>query len=506
MTEQTETQHAAPRASATRRSNWPMAGIAGIAAVVAVAGIVRAAEPVTSTSPAALLSTSQPVQMPSFADLAQRVSPAVVSVYVSAEQTAEVTPLGDRDQDQGAGPPNTPFDFFFRQFGQRGGAGIKPQIVQAQGSGFFISSSGYILTNNHVVDHARTVSVKTSDGQSYPAKVIGTDPKTDLAVLKVASKADFPFVAFADAPPRIGDWVLAVGNPYGLGGTVTAGIVSAQGRDIGSGPYDDFLQIDAPVNKGNSGGPTFNLQGQVVGINTAIFSPSGGSVGIAFDIPASTAKVVAAALETKGSVTRGWIGVAIQPVTRDIANSLNLKQANGALIDQVQADGPAAKAGLKPSDVVLSVDGTAVKDARDFARKVAAVEPGKTVSLAIWHDGREQSLRMTVAALASEPATEANQQKRGQTELGLWLAPATGVQGAGSQGVVVVNVDPQGKAAEKGIRNGDVILEVGGKRVSTPQDVNAGLVAASKHGLRAVLLRIKSAASAESHFVAVPLA
>ena len=505
MTEQTETQQTEPRAITARRSNWTMAGIAGFAAVVTVAGIVRAAEPATSTSPAALLSTSQPMQMPSFADLAQRVSPAVVSVYVSAVQTAEVTTLGDQGQEEGAIPPNSPFEFFFRQFGQPG-SNLKPHVVQAQGSGFFISSSGFILTNNHVVDHAKTVNVKTSDGQSYPAKVIGTDPKTDLAVLKVENKAGFPFVAFADVPPRIGDWVLAVGNPYGLGGTVTAGIVSAKGRDIGSGPYDDFLQIDAPVNKGNSGGPTFNLQGQVVGINTAIFSPSGGSVGIAFDIPASTAKVVAAQLEEKGTVTRGWIGVAIQPVTQDIADSLNLKQTNGALIDQVQAGGPAAKAGLKPSDVVLSVDGNAITDARDFARRIAAVEPGKTVSLAVWRDGQEHALRMAVAGLASEPTPQANEQKNGQAALGLWLAPAAGVQGAGSQGVVVVNVDPQGKAAEKGIHNGDVILEVGGKRVSTPQDVSANLDAATKNGLRAVLLRIKSAKSADTHFVAVPLA
>jgi len=503
MTEQSETQRAEGGVRTSHGMKWPAAGIAGLAAIITVAGIVRAAEPASSASPAALSAGSQPVPMPSFADLAQRVSPAVVSIYVSAEQSAETATLDD--QGENIIPPGSPFEFFFKQFGQPG-FGVKPQIVQAQGSGFFISSSGYILTNNHVVDHAKTVSVKTSDGQSYAAKVIGTDAKTDLAVLKVERKADFPYVAFADAAPRIGDWVLAVGNPFGLGGTVTAGIVSAQGRDIGSGPYDDFLQIDAPVNKGNSGGPTFNLQGQVVGINTAIFSPSGGSVGIAFDVPASTAKVVAAQLESKGSVTRGWIGVAVQPVTQDVADSLNMKEAKGALIDDVQAGAPAAKAGLTPSDVVLSVDGTAIADARDLARKVAAIDPGKTISLQVWHDGHERTLRATVAALPDEAAPRSEQKKQGETGLGLWLAPAAGVQGAGAQGVVVMNVDPQGKAAEKGIRTGDIILEVGGKAVSTPQEVRADLDAAAKHGQRAVLLRIKSAAATDTHFVAVPLA
>jgi serine protease Do len=503
MMEQAEAQREESRVRTSRGVKWPAAGIAGLAAIITVAGIVRAAEPASSVSPAALSAGSQPVPMPSFADLVQRVSPAVVSVYVSAEQPAEMATLND--QEENVIPPGSPFEFFFKQFGQPG-FGVKPQIVQAQGSGFFISSRGYILTNNHVVDHAKTVSVKTSDGQSYAAKVIGTDAKTDLAVLKVEKKGDFPYVAFANTVPRIGDWVLAVGNPFGLGGTVTAGIVSAQGRDIGSGPYDDFLQIDAPVNKGNSGGPTFNLQGQVVGINTAIFSPSGGSVGIAFDIPASTAKTVAAELESKGKVTRGWIGVVVQPVTQDVADSLNLKQAKGALIDQVQAGAPAAKAGLAPSDVVMSVDGTAIADARDLARKVAAIDPGKTIAMQVWHEGHERTLHATVAALPNDATPQAEQHKKGENTLGLWLAPAAGVQGAGTQGVVVMNVDPEGKAAEKGIRTGDIILEVGGKKVSTPQEVRADLDAASKHGLRAVLLRIKSASAADTHFVAVPLA
>ncbi|WP_083528546.1 Do family serine endopeptidase [Hyphomicrobium sp. CS1BSMeth3] len=485
---------------------WPVASVAVIAAVAIVAGAVRAAEQnsntESTTSPAAVAAPGQLAQMPSFADLAEHVKPTVVSVYVSAEQMGDASVLGEQGQGENVIPPGSPFEFFFRQFGQPG-LKAPPRIIQAQGSGFFISPDGYILTNYHVVDHAKSVNVKTIDGQSYPARVIGTDAKTDLAVLKVDGKAGFPSVTFAETVPRIGDWVLAVGNPFGLGGTVTAGIVSAQGRDIGSGPYDDFLQIDAPVNKGNSGGPTFNLRGQVVGVNTAIFSPSGGSVGIAFDIPADTAKAVAAQLEAKGAVTRGWMGVAVQNVTQDVADSVNLKQATGALVDQVQPGGPAAKSGLKAGDVILSIDGKVIADARDLARTVAAQDPGKSIALRIWQSGKEQTLRLTVAALPTEPTPPAQPSRQSQPNLGLWLAPAGEVEGAGAEGVVVVSIDPQGTAAEKGIQAGDVILEVGGKSVSTPRDVTTDLEAAQKNGQRAVLLRIKTAT--ETHFVAVPI-
>jgi serine protease Do len=441
-------------------------------------------------------------QLTSFADLAQRVTPAVVSVYVDAEQKGGIAIFGERGPGENILPPGSPFEFFFRQFG-RPGFDTRPRIVRAQGSGFFISADGYIVTNNHVVDHAKSVRVKTVDGTTHPAKVVGTDRKTDLAVLKVDGTGPFPFVTFAETPPRIGDWVLAVGNPYGLGGTVTAGIVSARGRDIGSGPYDDYLQIDAPVNKGNSGGPTFNLEGQVVGINTAIYSPSGGSIGIAFDIPAETAKTVASQLQTKGVVTRGWIGVTIQPVTREIADSLNLKQPKGALIDEVQSDGPAAKAGLESGDVILSLDGVAITDSRDLARRVAAESLGRAVDINVWRDGRERTLAVTIAALPSERTTKATQPEHGQPKLGLSLSPAGQVAGAGSDGVAVVGVDPEGAAAEKGIQPGDVILEVGGKRVSTPREVSSGVDAAANSGRHAVLLRVRSATG--THFVAVPL-
>ncbi len=255
-----------------------------------------------------------------------------------------------------------------------GQGGRQPrQFVQGQGSGFFISADGYIVTNNHVIDHAVKVEVLTDSGATFDAKVIGSDAKSDLALIKVDGHADFPFVKLANATPKIGEWVVAMGNPFGLGGTVTAGIVSAHGRDIGSGPYDDYIQIDAPVNRGNSGGPTFNLKGEVIGVNTAIYSPSGGSVGIAFDIPASTVASVIPQLQKNGQVSRGWLGVQIQPVTGEIAESLGLKTPAGALVAEPQADSPAAKAGLKSGDVITSVDTVEVKDPRDLARKIAAM-------------------------------------------------------------------------------------------------------------------------------------
>jgi len=339
--------------------------------------------------------------------------------------------------------------------------------------------------------------------------VIGSDAKTDLAVLKVTSADNFPFVKFAAQTPRVGDWVLAMGNPFGLGGTVTAGIVSASGRDIGSGPYDDYLQIDAPVNKGNSGGPTFNTQGEVIGVNTAIYSPSGGSIGIAFDIPADTAKTVAEQLKTKGTVSRGWIGVMVQPVTADIADSLGLKEPKGALIDDVQQGGPAAKAGLKSGDVVLAVGNEEIKDARELARRIASVAPGQQLRLSVKRDAGEQAITVTTAAFPDE-AKAARQDPRepssnpADAKLGLYLAPASQVEGAGSQGVVVVNVDPSGVAADKGLQQGDVILDAGGKAVSTPNEVSTAVDAARKAGKHTILMRVRGADA--TRYVALPIA
>src|SRR5476651_2183077 len=311
-----------------------------------------------------------------FADIVEKVKPAVISVRVKVDGGAQTNGLTSDEV-----PPG--LREFFRRFGmpdmpngQQGPHGM-PQghgrnVITGQGSGFFISGDGYAVTNNHVVDKAESVQVTADDGKTHTAKVIGTDPRTDLALIKVEG-GPFPYVKLSDKSPRIGDWVLAVGNPFGLGGTVTAGIVSARGRDIGASAYDDFIQIDAPVNKGNSGGPTFDTEGNVIGVNTAIFSPSGGSVGIAFAIPSDTVKTVIAQLKEHGSVTRGWIGVQIQPVTQEIADSIGLKKAEGALVAQPQADGPAAKAGIESGDIITAVNGQPIKDARELARTIGGL-------------------------------------------------------------------------------------------------------------------------------------
>ena len=365
------------------------------------------------------------------------------------------------------------------------------------------------MTNNHVVDKADTVEITTDEGKTYSAKVIGTDSRTDLALIKVEGHSDFPHVVFADHAPRIGDWVLAVGNPFGLGGTVTAGIVSARGRDIGAGPYDDFIQIDAPVNKGNSGGPTFDVDGNVIGVNTAIFSPSGGSVGIAFAIPASTVNSVVAQLKDRGSVTRGWIGVQIQPVTAEIADSIGLKKAEGALVADPQANGPAVKAGIEAGDVITAVNGTSVRDARDLARQIGSMAPGATANLSVWRKGAEKSFSIVLGELPNQREAHAmtpdSSAPSGSNlpRLGLTLAPAGQVAGSGSEGVVITKVDPDGIASEHGLQTGDVILDVSGKKVANPADVRTALSEAQKDGKRSILMRVKSGDG--SKFVALRL-
>jgi serine protease Do len=339
--------------------------------------------------------------MPSFADVIDRVKPAVVSVRVKVQNVA-ARDGGRNEQFSGPDlPPGHPLERFFREFrDQQGPRGDRPgprQGRQSQGSGFFISGDGYLVTNNHVVDNATEVQVLMDDGRTLDAKVVGTDAKTDLALLKVEGGHDFPHVRLAANKARVGDWVIAVGNPFGLGGTVTAGIVSAQNRDIGAGPYDDFIQIDAPVNRGNSGGPTFNLAGEVVGVNTAIYSPSGGNVGIAFAIPAGTVEQVVASLKEQGSVTRGYVGVQMQPVTKEIAEAIGLKEPRGALVAEALKDGPAAKAGVRTGDTIVAVNGEPLKEAKDLSRKVAAVPPGKTLSLTLFRDGKERTVSVEVA-------------------------------------------------------------------------------------------------------------
>jgi serine protease Do len=441
-----------------------------------------------------------------FADIVEKVKPAVISVRVKIDQPAQP---GLSDDDDLPFPPGSPFERFFKRFGAPGNP-KGHEVITGQGSGFFISRDGYAVTNNHVVQNAENVQVTTDDGKTYTAKVIGTDSRTDLALIKVDGD-NFPFVKLADNSPRIGDWVLAVGNPFGLGGTVTAGIVSARGRDIGAGPYDDFIQIDAPVNKGNSGGPTFDVDGNVIGVNTAIFSPSGGSVGIAFDIPADAVKSVIAQLRDKGSVTRGWIGVQIQTVTPDIADSLGLKQATGALVSEPQKDSPAAKAGIASGDVITSVNDTPVHDPRELARKIGTMSPGTAINLEVIHNGQSKTVTLTLGTLPNEKQASSEQNQRDQREvpdsdmpnLGLTLAPGNKVSGNGGNGVVVTAVNAGGVAAEHGFRVGDVILEVGGKAVTTPAEIRKSLAEARSEGKHTVLFRVKS--NEGTKFVALPL-
>jgi serine protease Do len=441
----------------------------------------------------------------SFADVVDRVKSAVVSVKVKVADADEA----DTDmQGMPHFPHGTPFDRFFRQFGmpdENDGEAPRHQrhLSMAQGSGFFISADGYIVTNNHVVDHATEVTVTTADGKTLAAKVIGADPKTDIALLKAKDAGTYPFVNFASQSPRVGDWVIAVGNPFGLGGTVTAGIVSARGRDIGSGPYDDFLQIDAPVNHGNSGGPTFNTDGEVVGVNTAIFSPSGGSVGIGFAIASDVVQNVVQQLKDTGAVARGWLGVEIQPVTADLADSLGVKKAAGALVARETANSPAASAGVKIGDVITAVNGDAVADPRDLARRIAALGPQKTAELAIWRNGAEQTLSVKLGAMPMDKEASAEAPAKAEestpfARLGLSLERARG-----GEGVTIADVDPDGVAADHGLQAGDVILEAGGKPAARPADVADAFAAAKADGRKSVLLRVKSGDTVR--FLALPV-
>ena len=501
------------------------AALLGAAAVAAIGGMALETLPLSTFPAVAANETLQaPSQAPaSFADVVDHVKNAVVSVKVKIDESKVAFDGDDDAPGQGQAAPAFPpgIEKFFRQFGQPGQPGMggghggdrfggqdrqQPHMAMAQGSGFFITSDGYIVTNNHVVEKAKEVTITTADGKTVAAKVIGTDPKTDLALLKVKEGSDYPFVSFATQAPRVGDWVIAVGNPFGLGGTVTAGIVSARGRDIGSGPYDDFLQIDAPVNHGNSGGPTFNTQGQVVGVNTAIFSPSGGSVGIGFAISSDVVKNVVTQLKDDGKVARGWLGVQIQPVSEDIASAMGLKDTKGALVSKAEKDSPALAAGIKDGDVIVSVNGQSVTDSHDLARKIAELGPKTTAELGVERNGSTQTIKTTLGTLSdakmAQADSDAGATKDTAGKFGMTLAPAKDVDGAGKTGVVVSDIQPDGAAAQKGVRTGDVILEVAGKAVSAPSDVTAAIDAAKAGGKKSVLMRLKSQDS--MRYVALP--
>ena len=510
-----------PQGVLRRRRTALLAGVLGVAIVGFAAGQIV---PQAFTPAVAQITTDRSATQMSFADVVDRVSPAVVSVRVRMGEPRVANndrgQRGDRNNNEGLNrrgetvPPQVE-EFFKRFFGDRmpdfrqGPGQGQGRRAQGQGSGFFISADGYVVTNNHVVDKSNEIEITTVDGKTYNAKLIGTDPRTDIALLKVDGKNDFPWVKFAGNAPRVGDWVLAVGNPFGLGGTVTAGIVSARGRDIGANVYDDFLQIDAAVNRGNSGGPTFNLAGEVIGVNTAIVSPSGGNVGIAFAIPAENVNRVVSELKETGTVTRGYVGVQIQPITKDIAEGLGLKEPGGALVAEVQADTPAAKAGIRSGDAILAVDGEKLKDARDLSRRVAGKQPGATVKLQINRDGKEQTVNVILAKLpeqtqAAAPTKSEEQTATEEPRLGLTLAPANSVAGSGSEGVVVTEVDPSGPAAERGIAAGDVILQIAGKNVTSPADVRDAIAAARKDNKSVVLLRVKR--ENNTRFVTLPVA
>ena len=489
--------------------------LAGVAGALVLGGATLSAAPVLA----------EPVRVDAantvadFADVVEAVSPAVVSVRVEGRERG---PQRSGRRGGNALPPGLeslpedhPFRRFFdrrgngQQFGQRNRRNNERRNRRngpiGQGSGFFVSGDGYIVTNNHVVAGGEKFTIVMNDGKEIDAKLIGTDRRTDLAVLKVEGE-DYKYVDFGVGKARVGQWVVAVGNPFGLGGTVTAGIVSAAGRDIGAGPYDDFLQIDAAVNRGNSGGPAFNLEGEVIGVNTAIYSPSGGSVGIAFAISAKTSKKVVAALIADGEVTRGWLGVAIEPVTQDIAEAVGIEEAAGAIVSQPQDGSPAAKAGLRPGDVIVAVDDVDVRSPKDLARIIASYAPEAKVDLTLFRGGDETEVEVTLGKLPSaQRRADATPDDEPQSsdvrptsfdEFGLELADS-------DDGVVVAEVAEGGVAESKRLAAGDIVVAVNSREVSKVREVGAAVAEAMEDDRKAVLFQVRS--GERSRFVALPV-
>jgi len=422
----------------------------------------------------------------SFGDVVEAVSPAVVSVRV--EQTITPASLeGEMQLDRNG--QEFMERFFNRQRGDRRNfrRGYGNRKANSQGSGFFVSEDGYVVTNNHVIEGGSKFTIVMSDGKTHEADLIGADPRTDLAVLKVQTGKKFTYVDFGKKRPRTGDWVVAVGNPFGLGGTVTAGIVSAHGRDIGSSRYDDYIQIDAAVNKGNSGGPAFNLSGEVIGVNTAIFSPSGGNVGIAFAIPAALASDVVSDIIEKGSVTRGWLGVQIQPVTPEITEALGLDLEAGAIVTSPQEGSPAAIAGIMSGDIITGIDEKEIKSPKELARIIAGYEPQSSISLKVWRDGKLHNIDLTLGKLQEEqfvvPTRHNDGNKRNMKRLGLKLQET-------QDGLAVLDVRPGSAAAEKGIRPDDIIASVNGEDITSFRALRGGLKAARDAGRESALLEV----------------
>lgn len=472
---------------------------AGVAALL-LAGTILTGTAVAVERP--VLAAPAADELPgSFANLVERVTPAVVNISTSSEVRSRVMPLPQF-------PPGSPFEDFFRQFEPFMRNGIpQRREVTTLGSGFIIDPEGYVVTNNHVVEDATDIRVTLQDGTQLDAELVGRDPKTDLALLKVDADEPLPFLEFGDSDSvRVGDWVIAVGNPFGLGGTVTAGIVSARGRDIHAGPYDDFIQTDASINRGNSGGPLFNLAGEVIGINTAIYSPSGGSVGIGFAIPSALAKPVLEQLREFGRARRGWLGVNIQTVTEEIADSLGLDKPRGALVARVTEKGPAEQAKIEPGDVILKFDGREVTEMRRLPRMVAETPVGKTVPVVIWRKGKEMTVQVKIGELEDTEQMAAAAPGGDRTPSG---PPASTVETLGmslatltpelreryeidekTKGVVITKVDEGSPAAERGLRPGEVIVEVNQEPVSSPQQVVDKVKEAKSQGRRGVLVMV----------------
>ncbi len=461
--------------------------------------------PTVSAAPAA---ANDLVALPSLAPLVAKVKPAVVNISTTQKMAQA------RNGGTSPFPPGSPEEEFFRRFfgDQRPQRRPGGQEVHALGSGFIIDPSGYVVTNHHVIDGAQEISVFVGDGENYPAKLIGSDEKTDLALLKIEAKKDLPFVSFGDSTAaQVGDWVMAVGNPFGLGGTVTMGIISASGRDIHSGPYDDYLQIDASINSGNSGGPTFNLKGEVIGINTAIYSPNGGSVGIGFAIPASMAKPVIEELKSQGKIQRGWLGVEIQEVSPDIAKGLGLDKAKGALVASVMDNSPAAKAGIHQGDLITAVNGKPIDEMRQLPREIAMLKAGDKAELTIHRaGGKVEKVTVAIGAMPDSGSASADdgQVSSSLDSMGIRLAPLTATERkelglrSALEGALVSEVLDDSPASEKGIQPGDVIVAVSQEAVSSPADVVDRVEKAKSSGKSNVLFLINR--GGKQRYVAIP--
>ncbi|MBT3559355.1 MAG: Do family serine endopeptidase [Rhodospirillales bacterium] len=461
----------------------------GTGIVVALILIVQASVSVAKSAP------------DSFADLAERLLPMVVNISTTTVIEGREGPVMPQL------PPGSPFEDFFKEFFDRNQGQQRQRRATSLGSGFIISNDGYVVTNNHVIQGADEITVILHDDTQLEAEIIGFDPKTDLALLKVKFEGDLPAAKFGDSDKsRVGDWIVAIGNPFGLGGTVTAGIISARGRDINSGPYDEYIQTDASINRGNSGGPMFNLDGDVVGINTAIFSPSGGSVGIGFAIPSNVAKNVIDQLIEHGTVKRGWLGVHIQDVSDEIAETLGMSEASGALVANVMEDGPAATSGIKPGDVILTFNNRKVSEMRRLPKIVADTPVGKKVDVDVWRDGKQVTLQVEVGVLDDEViAASTSGGGSGMKEiriekLGLSVAGFTDeireqfqLEDA-AKGVIVIAVDDEGPAADKDVRPGDLIVEVSQSEVSEPGQIAKAVEDAEAAGRKSVLLLIEGQA------------